>query len=107
MEPVHLTDVNLVRETGLDQFYTIPSCSKICIDKMNELYDITNFDLMVEPSAGNGSFLIKLYIQVKLVLTLLLNTLLLFNKISLVIILRLVKQKLVLLVTLHSVKIHH
>jgi len=56
MEPVHLTDVNLVRETGLDQFYTIPSCSKICIDKMNELYDITNFDLMVEPSAGNGSF---------------------------------------------------
>ena len=50
------TDVNIVRETGLDQFYTIPTCAKQCIDKMNELYNITDFDLIVEPSAGNGSF---------------------------------------------------
>ena len=50
------TDVNIVRETGLDQFYTIPICAKQCIDKMNELYNITDFDLIVEPSAGNGSF---------------------------------------------------
>lgn len=50
------TDVNIVRETGLDQFYTIPTCAKQCIDKINELYNITDFDLIIEPSAGNGSF---------------------------------------------------
>lgn len=46
-----------VRDEGLDKFYTIPSCSKRCIDKVCELYDITNWDLIIEPSAGNGSFL--------------------------------------------------
>ena len=56
MEPVHLTDVNLVRETGLDQFYTIPTCAKQCIDTINQTYNLNNYDLIVEPSAGNGSF---------------------------------------------------
>lgn len=45
-----------VREEGLDKFYTIQSCSKKCIDKVFELYDKSSFDLIVEPSAGNGSF---------------------------------------------------
>ena len=45
-----------VREEGLDKFYTIPSYSKKCIDKVFELYDKTGFDLIIEPSAGNGSF---------------------------------------------------
>jgi hypothetical protein len=47
-----------VREEGLDKFYTIPSYSKKCIDKVFELYD--GFDWIVEPSAGNGSFLNQL-----------------------------------------------
>jgi hypothetical protein len=46
-----------IRKEGLDKFYTIPTCSKKCIDKICELYDITKWDLIVEPSAGNGSFL--------------------------------------------------
>jgi hypothetical protein len=50
-------EVKVVREEGLDKFYTIPSYSKKCIDKMVELYDITKWDLIVEPSAGDGSFL--------------------------------------------------
>jgi len=50
-------EVKIIREEGLDKFYTIPSCSKKCIDKVCELYDITKWDLIVEPSAGNGSFL--------------------------------------------------
>ena len=50
-------DVNVVREEGLDKFYTLPSYSKKCIDKIIELYDISGWDLIVEPSAGNGSFL--------------------------------------------------
>jgi hypothetical protein len=45
-----------VRKEGLDKFYTLPECSKKCIDKTCELYDIARWDLIVEPSAGNGSF---------------------------------------------------
>ena len=51
------TDIQIVREEGLDKFYTIPTFSKKCIDKIVELYDITKWDLIIEPSAGNGSFL--------------------------------------------------
>jgi len=53
-------DATVVREEGLDKFYTIPSYSKKCIDKVGELYDILKWDLIVEPSAGNGSFLNQL-----------------------------------------------
>ena len=49
--------VKNVREEGLDKFYTIPTIAKQCIDKVGELYDIAKYDLIVEPSAGNGSFL--------------------------------------------------
>lgn len=50
-------EVKVVREEGLDKFYTIPKYSKNCIDKIFELYDINTWDLIVEPSAGDGSFL--------------------------------------------------
>ena len=50
-------EAKTVREEGLDKFYTLPTCSKKCIDKVCELYDIKKWDLIVEPSAGNGSFL--------------------------------------------------
>ena len=53
----NINDVSLVREAGLDKFYTLPSYSKIYINKVVELYDINKWDLIVEPSAGNGSFL--------------------------------------------------
>jgi hypothetical protein len=52
-----ITNAKSVREEGLDKFYTLPSYSKKCIDKINELYDIQQWDLIIEPSAGNGSFL--------------------------------------------------
>ena len=50
-------DAKNVRKEGLDKFYTIPECAKNCIDKVDNLYDPTKWDLIVEPSAGNGSFL--------------------------------------------------
>jgi hypothetical protein len=50
-------DVKVVRDEGLDKFYTTPVFAKRCIDKVFELYDISSWDLIVEPSAGNGSFL--------------------------------------------------
>jgi hypothetical protein len=45
-----------VRDNGLDKFYTIPTYSKKCIDTVFSLYDPSSFDLVIEPSAGNGSF---------------------------------------------------
>ncbi len=58
-------NAKVVREEGLDKFYTIPSYSKKCIDKVFELYDKTKFDLIVEPSAGNGSFFNQLEFENK------------------------------------------
>ena len=31
-------EAKIIREEGLDKFYTIPTCSKKCIDKIGELY---------------------------------------------------------------------
>lgn len=64
-EDLKTKNVKLVREEGLDKFYTIPSYSKKCIDKVFELYDKLKFDLVVEPSAGNGSFFNQLDIDNK------------------------------------------
>ena len=46
-----------VRDAGLDKFYTIPSISEKCIKIVGTLYDWNKWSLVVEPSAGNGSFL--------------------------------------------------
>lgn len=54
------------RKEGLDKFYTIPSYSKKCIAKVFELYDKSSFDLIIEPSAGNGSFLKQLNCENKI-----------------------------------------
>ena len=50
-------DTKLVREEGLDKFYTLPIYSKKCIDKVFDFYSDSKWDLIIEPSAGNGSFL--------------------------------------------------
>ena len=50
-------NANSVRKEGLDKFYTLPNISKKCINKTCELYDIDKWDLIIEPSAGDGSFL--------------------------------------------------
>lgn len=44
-----------IREQGLDKFYTKENISIKCINKLFELYD-NIFDIIIEPSAGNGSF---------------------------------------------------
>lgn len=35
-----------------DKFYTNPDIAKKCLD----LLDLSSFDIVIEPSAGNGSF---------------------------------------------------
>ena len=49
-----------VREAGLDKFYTIPAISEKCLTTIGAKYDWNKWDLVVEPSAGNGSFLSKI-----------------------------------------------
>lgn len=44
------------RTEGLDKFYTKPDISKKCINLLNDTINISSFDLIIEPSAGNGSF---------------------------------------------------
>lgn len=46
-----------IRQQGLDKFYTKPDIAKKCIDYVGRMYDWDKWDLVVEPSAGNGSFL--------------------------------------------------
>lgn len=49
-----------IRKQGLDKFYTNDNIVDLCINSLNKIVDINTFDLIVEPSAGNGSFLFKL-----------------------------------------------
>lgn len=49
-----------VRKAGLDKFYTIPEISKKCIETVASFYDWNSWDFVIEPSAGNGSFLSKI-----------------------------------------------
>ena len=49
-----------IRKQGLDKFYTNDNIVDLCIDSLNKIVDINTFDLIIEPSAGNGSFLFKL-----------------------------------------------
>ena len=55
-----------VREAGLDQFYTIPTIAQKCLDQIESHYQWTDWDLVIEPSAGNGSFLSRIPTDKKL-----------------------------------------
>jgi hypothetical protein len=39
---------------ALDQFYTNPKIAKRFVDKIDELYDLSKFDYVIEPSMGEG-----------------------------------------------------
>lgn len=49
-----------VRKNGLDKFYTIPSVVDKCVLSLLSLYKWNSWDLIVEPSAGNGMFYNKI-----------------------------------------------
>jgi hypothetical protein len=38
----------------LDQFYTHPEISKRFVEKVNEIYDLSSYDYVIEPSMGEG-----------------------------------------------------
>ena len=52
--------VGTVREAGLDKFYTIPSISEKCLASIGSRYKWSDWELVIEPSAGNGSFLTRI-----------------------------------------------
>lgn len=54
------TTAEAVREAGLDKFYTIPSISEKCLASISSRYKWSDWGLVIEPSAGNGSFLTRI-----------------------------------------------
>ena len=54
------TTAEAVREAGLDKFYTIPAISEKCLSSIGSRYKWSDWGLVIEPSAGNGSFLTKI-----------------------------------------------
>lgn len=59
--PIQITTTtDAVRETGLDKFYTVPTISEKCLKNIGSFYNWSDWGLVIEPSAGNGSFLTKI-----------------------------------------------
>jgi len=51
------TKIEDIRSAGLDQFYTLPEVAMSCIQRVGTHYPWTEWGLVIEPSAGKGSFL--------------------------------------------------
>jgi hypothetical protein len=60
------TTAEAVREAGLDKFYTIPTISEKCLDRIGSRYNWSDWGLVIEPSAGNGSFLTRIPVDNKI-----------------------------------------
>ena len=45
---------------GIDKFYTIPAISEKCLNRVGERYEWSTWDMVVEPSAGGGSFFTRI-----------------------------------------------
>ena len=41
----------------LDKFYTHPDIAKTFVDKINEMFPLNQYDMVIEPSAGSGNIL--------------------------------------------------
>jgi hypothetical protein len=54
------TTAESVREAGLDKFYTIPEISEKCLSRIGSFYNWSDWGLVIEPIAGNGSFLTRI-----------------------------------------------
>lgn len=58
--------VEKVRQAGFDKFYTLPNISEKCINIVGTYYKWSEWDLVIEPSAGNGSFLLQIPTEKKI-----------------------------------------
>lgn len=48
------------KKNELDKFYTKPEVAAKLIQKLNDFYPLENYDVVLEPSAGSGAFLLNL-----------------------------------------------
>ena len=56
----NMKNVTDTRIEGLDKFYTIDSVVDTCISTITKQYDWNSWGMVIEPSAGNGSFFHKI-----------------------------------------------
>lgn len=59
-EKTKMTPTEEVREKGLDKFYTISTIAEECLENIGSHYKWSDWGLVIEPSAGNGSFLTRI-----------------------------------------------
>ena len=52
-ENINMED-DAITAKELDQFYTHPKIAKRFVEKVNDLYDLSSFDHVIEPSMGEG-----------------------------------------------------
>ena len=48
------------KSKGIDEYYTSKKTVDVCISKLEEYYQLNYFDTIIEPSAGDGSFIDKI-----------------------------------------------
>lgn len=53
-------ETDIARKEGLDKFYTVPDVALSCIEIIGAHYSWDKWDLIIEPSAGSGSFLLQI-----------------------------------------------
>jgi len=58
--------IEKVRKQGLDKFYTNDNISEKCLKTIEKIYEWSKWELVIEPSAGNGSFFKKIPINNKI-----------------------------------------
>lgn len=56
----------VVTQEGVDKFYTIPEISEKCLKSIENRYKWSEWGFVVEPSAGNGSFLTRIPTEKKI-----------------------------------------
>lgn len=57
---IRMSCTKKVRDEGLDKFYTNDDVVDMCLNKLSNYYVLSDFNIILEPSAGNGKFLLKL-----------------------------------------------
>ena len=53
---IKMEDTSKQNENRLDQFYTNKDIALNCYNKLNEIINLNEYDIHLEPSAGSGSF---------------------------------------------------
>jgi hypothetical protein len=64
--PCALVEEKVGKVLGIDKFYTLPAISEKCLQLVGSRYSWADWGLVIEPSAGNGSFLLQIPTEKKI-----------------------------------------